>query len=146
MNGLLCLRGPRLASCSLAGLFAAIGLSLTAQAQTVGTLVQVTGADPFTTCTADNLHRQETVFGSIVYPDTAIEPWVAADPTDASRLLVAHQQDRFDDGGSRGLVGVVSNDAAAAKARALTSGGRSPTFGYGLVQASTSCGIVTAAK
>ena len=113
MNGLLCLRGPRLAGCSLAGLVTAIGLSLTAQAQTVGTLVQVTGADPFTTCTADNLHRQETVFGSIVYPNTAIEPWVAADPTDASRLLVGHQQDRFDDGGSRGMVGVVSNDAAA---------------------------------
>ncbi|HKF60990.1 MAG TPA: S8 family serine peptidase [Dongiaceae bacterium] len=34
----------------------------------------------------------------------------------------------------------------AAKARALTSGGRSPTFGYGLVQASTSCGIATAAE
>ena len=34
----------------------------------------------------------------------------------------------------------------AAKARALTSGGRSPTFGYGLVQASTSCGIVNAAE
>jgi len=34
----------------------------------------------------------------------------------------------------------------AAKARALSSGGRNPTFGYGLVQASTSCGIVTAAE
>ena len=34
----------------------------------------------------------------------------------------------------------------AEKARALGAGGRSPTFGYGLVQASTSCGIVTAAQ
>jgi hypothetical protein len=31
----------------------------------------------------------------------------------------------------------------AAKARALGAGGRNPTYGYGLVQASTSCGIVT---
>jgi len=112
MNGLLCLRGSRLASCSLAGLVTAIGLfSLSAQAQTEGPLVQVTGADPFATCTADNVHRQQTVFGSTVYPDTAIEPWLAVDPTNASRLLVGHQQDRWDDGGSRGLVGVLSNDA-----------------------------------
>ena len=35
MNGILCLRGSRLAGCSLAGLFTAIGLfSLAAQAQT----------------------------------------------------------------------------------------------------------------
>ena len=40
----------------------------------------------------------------------------------------------------------VLRERLAAKARALTSGGRSPTFGYGLVQASTSCGIVTAAQ
>jgi subtilisin family serine protease len=34
----------------------------------------------------------------------------------------------------------------AAKARALGSGGRNPTFGYGLVQASTSCGVVASAE
>jgi len=34
----------------------------------------------------------------------------------------------------------------AAKARALGSGGRNPTFGYGLVQASTSCGFVATAE
>jgi hypothetical protein len=31
----------------------------------------------------------------------------------------------------------------AAKARALDSGGRNPTFGNGLVQASTNCGAMT---
>src|SRR5215469_3636568 len=113
MKSILCLRRLRLASSSLAGLFTAIGLSLTAQAQTEGPLVRVTGADPFAICTADNVHRQQTVFGSTVYPDTAIEPWVAADPTDASRLLVGHQQDRWNDGGDRGQVSVVSNDAGS---------------------------------
>jgi hypothetical protein len=114
MNGILCLRGSRLAGCSLAGLFTAIGLfSLTAQAQTEGPLVRVTGADPFATCTADNVHRQQTAFGSILYPDTAIEPWLAVDPTDASRLLVGHQQDRWSDGGARGLVGVLSTNAGS---------------------------------
>jgi hypothetical protein len=107
------LRGRRFASCSLTGLFVAIGLSLTAQAQTLGPLVRVTGADPFTACTKDNVQRQQTVFGSILYPDTAIEPWVAVDPSDASRLLVGTQQDRWSDGGARGLIGVVSNDAGS---------------------------------
>ena len=34
----------------------------------------------------------------------------------------------------------------AAKARTLGTGGRNPTFGYGLVQASTSCGVVASAE
>jgi subtilisin family serine protease len=34
----------------------------------------------------------------------------------------------------------------AAKARALGSGGRNPTFGYGLVQASTACGVMASAE
>jgi subtilisin family serine protease len=34
----------------------------------------------------------------------------------------------------------------AAKARALGAGGRNPTYGYGLVQASASCGVVTTAE
>jgi hypothetical protein len=68
-------------------------------------------APRFTSCTKDNVHQQETAFGSVLYPNTSIEPWVAVDPTDQSRLLVGHQQDRWDNGGSRGLVGVVSSDA-----------------------------------
>jgi len=48
-----------------------------------------------------------------LYPDTAIEPWLAVDPTDPSRFLVGHQQDRWSDGGARGLVGVVSSDAGS---------------------------------
>ncbi|HEX4571479.1 MAG TPA: S8 family serine peptidase, partial [Dongiaceae bacterium] len=34
----------------------------------------------------------------------------------------------------------------AAKARALGASGRNPTYGYGLVQASASCGVVTTAE
>jgi hypothetical protein len=101
----------RLAHTSLFAVACVIGIAAQANAQTLGPLVQVTGSDPFSNCTADNVPFQETAFGSTLYPDTAIEPWVAADPTDTSRLLVGHQQDRWSDGGSRGLVGVVSNDA-----------------------------------
>ena len=90
-----------------------------AQAQVLGPLVQVAAGDPFSGCTADNVHAQETAFGSILFPATSIEPWVAADPTDTSRLLVGHQQDRWNDGGSRGNAGVVSNDAGSTWANSI---------------------------
>ncbi|KWR87533.1 sialidase family protein [Cupriavidus sp. IDO] len=92
------------------------------QAQTLGPLVQVAAGDPFSGCAADQVHAQEAAFGSILYPATSIEPWVAADPTDPSRLLVGHQQDRWNDGGSRGLVGVVSNDAGSTWTNSIPTG------------------------
>jgi hypothetical protein len=84
-----------------------------AEAQVLGPLVEVAVGDPFSGCTADQLNAQEAAFGSIPYPATSIEPWVAVDPTNTSRLLAGHQQDRWNDGGARGLVGVVSNDAGS---------------------------------
>jgi hypothetical protein len=75
--------------------------------------VQVTGPDPFTSCTKDNVHQQESAFGSVLFPNTAIEPWVAVDPTDTSRLLVGHHQDRWSDGGARGVTDALSNDGGA---------------------------------
>ena len=113
MNGTsrFCRRG--FAGYSLISLSAAIGVSLSVQAQTIGPLVQVTGSDPFAACTADNVHRQQVAFGSTLFPNTAIEPWVAVDPTDPSRLLVGTQQDRWSDGGARGLIGVVSKDGGS---------------------------------
>ena len=103
----------RLASGSLVASVCAIGFASTVQATTLGPLVQVTGTDPFTSCTKDNVHQQETTFGSVVYPSTAIEPWVAVDPMDPSRLLVGHQQDRWSDGGARGLTDALSNDGGS---------------------------------
>jgi hypothetical protein len=82
-------------------------------AQMVGPLVQVTGPDPFTSCTKDKVGQQETTFGSVLFPSTSIEPWVAVDPTDPSRLLVGRQQDRWSDGGARGDIDALSNDGGA---------------------------------
>src|SRR5437899_11358385 len=81
-------RLSRFASQALAGggviaLTCAIGPG--AQAQVLGPLVQVAGGDPFSGCTADQVHAQESAFGSILYPATSIEPWAAADPTNPSR-------------------------------------------------------------
>src|SRR5260370_19560511 len=77
-------RLSRFVSQSLAGsgviaLACAIGPG--AQAQTLGSLVQVAAGDPFIGCTADQVHAQESGFGSILFPSTSIEPSLAADPT-----------------------------------------------------------------
>ena len=50
------------------------------QAQTLGSLVTVAAGDPFSGCTADQVHAQESAFGSVLFPATSIEPWVATDP------------------------------------------------------------------
>ena len=48
--------------------------------------------------------------------------------------------------GAPAIADVLRRRLAAAKARVLGSGGRNLTFGYGLVQASTSCGVVASAE
>jgi hypothetical protein len=55
-----------------------------------------------------NVAGQEAANGSTLFPNTAIEPSIAVDPTDFEKVLVGHQQDRWNDGGARGLVGVLS--------------------------------------
>jgi hypothetical protein len=62
----------RLASGSLVASVRAIGFASTGQAQTLGPVVQVTGADPFTSCTKDNVGQQETEPNS----GTRLLPWV----------------------------------------------------------------------
>ena len=100
----------------------AIGFASSALSQSLGPLVRVTGPDPFASCTKDNVGQQEKAFGSVLYPNTAIEPWIAADPTDAARFLVGHQQDRWSDGGARGNVGVVSGDGGGSWTDTIPSG------------------------
>jgi hypothetical protein len=44
------------------------------------------------------------------YLNSEVEPMVALDPTDPSRLVGAYQQDRWSNGGARGVVTVISTD------------------------------------
>jgi hypothetical protein len=122
INRTTCLFLRRLASGSLVATACAIGFASTGQAQVLGPLVQVTSADPFASCTSDRVSQQVNTFGSTLFPNTSIEPWVAVDPTDSSRLLVGHQQDRWSDGGARGLVGVVSSDGGATWTNTIPTG------------------------
>jgi len=80
----------------------ALGLvAATASATMEGHLVTVT--DPYAACplTPD-------IFGGVNYPDTEPEPWVAKNPANPDNFIGATQQDRWDDGGGRGLTAAYS--------------------------------------
>jgi hypothetical protein len=109
----------RLAKVSFAASVSAIGFASAGHAQVLGPLVQVTGPDPFTSCTADRVGSQEHATDGVNYPNTSIEPWVAVDPTNASRLLVGRQQDRWSNGGARGVTDALSNDGGATWTNAI---------------------------
>lgn len=47
------------------------------------------------------------------YRNSEVEPWVAADPRNPQRLAAAYQQDRWSDGGARGVVTAISTNGGA---------------------------------
>jgi hypothetical protein len=67
---------------------------------TLGPLVQVSGASPLAGCTADQVAQQS----GTVYVNSEVEPWVDVNPTNPSNIVGTWQQDRWSNGGSRGLV------------------------------------------
>jgi hypothetical protein len=71
---------------------------------TASTPAQVSGASPFASCTADSGQTGAN------FANTEVEPWVDVNPTDASNIVASWQQDRWSDGGARGLVAGVSRD------------------------------------
>ncbi len=48
--------------------------------------------------------------GSVNYPNAEVEPWLSVNPRDARHMVAVWQQDRWNDGGSRGLAGAVTGD------------------------------------
>jgi len=75
--------------------------------------VLVSGTSPFLGCTAG----QTPDNSSIVYPNTEVEPQVAVNPTDPDNIVGNFQQDRWNDGGARGLVAARSTDGGASWTR-----------------------------
>jgi hypothetical protein len=73
---------------------------------------RVSRGDPFAGCALGA--PDPAVYGPdyhpILYPGAEVEPWLATDPRDGSRLVGAWQQDRWQDGGARGLVAGWSSD------------------------------------
>jgi hypothetical protein len=64
--------------------------------------VQVSGADPFASCTIGNI-GDDGLPGTI-YPDAEVEPRVAVNPAYPSNMIGVWQQDRWSNGGARGLL------------------------------------------
>lgn len=69
-------------------------------------LILVSSASPFAKCTADHVAQQL----GVNFPDSTVEPWVDINPTDPFNIVATWQQDRWSNGGSRGLVAGVSTD------------------------------------
>jgi hypothetical protein len=100
---------------------AAIGaLVVTAIAGAASTVTLASpGPSPFASCTADQASLQEQVFGSTLYPGAEIEPRSARF---GSTIVGEYQQDRWSDGGARGLVTSVSHDNGATWKRVVVPG------------------------
>ena len=76
------------------------------------------GATPFAGCTADQAALQQSL-GSVLYPGSEIEPRSAINPSDPRNIVGEYQQDRWSDGGARGLVASVSHDGGASWTRVV---------------------------
>ncbi|MFB7420699.1 neuraminidase (sialidase) [Streptomyces sp. NPDC056121] len=61
-------------------------------------VVKVSHGDPYAHCTIGARSSD-----SIVYPATEVEPYLSVDPRDPKRVVTVFQQDRWNDGGARGL-------------------------------------------
>ena len=71
---------------------------------TTGPLVQVSGTSPFLGCTADAVGTQS----GTVYLNSEVEPWIDVNRANTSNVVGIFQQDRWSNGGARGLVAGVS--------------------------------------
>jgi hypothetical protein len=80
--------------------------------------VKVSGFSPFAVCTADDVASQP----GRNYPDSEIEPWIEINPANSNNLIAGWQQDRWSDGGARGLVAGVSIDGGVSWARLVPPG------------------------
>jgi hypothetical protein len=95
-----------------------VGTALPAGADpfAVGPPVPASGPSPFAGCPAGAAPGDDP---GTVHPDTEVEPFVAVDPTDPDNVIGVFQQDRWSNGGARGLV-----------ASRSTNGGQSWTESY----------------
>jgi hypothetical protein len=82
---------------------------------TVTPLVQVSSTSPFDA--AFDAGQSGTV-----YPDSEVEPQVAVDPLNAQHVVGVWQQDRWSNGGARGLVAGVSTDGGNTWTRVVVPG------------------------
>jgi len=102
-----------LAAAALVGLQAASAGPLTAEP-----LVQVSGVSPFLGCTADAPASQS----GRVYLNSEVEPWIDVNPTNGDNIVGIYQQDRWSNGGARGLVASVSFNGGSGWTQSIIPG------------------------
>jgi hypothetical protein len=106
------MRAPRFPRALLLAAALALGVAVAGPASAgpfaAGTLTPVSGPSPFASCDVSAIAA-----GGTLYPDAEVEPWVAVNPTDPSNIVAVWQQDRWSNGGARGLVTGVSHDGGA---------------------------------
>jgi hypothetical protein len=98
---------PTLMASVVVGLPAAV-----AAPYSVGPPVLVSGPSPFASCTVGSAGPS-----SVVYTNTEVEPQVAVNPTSPSNIVGVFQQDRWNDGGARGLLAARSTNGGASWTR-----------------------------
>jgi hypothetical protein len=103
----------RFATLAAAGVVALV-LASTASAgpYTLSSTALASGPSPFTGCTADHAADQIAA-GSTLYPNSEPEPRADVNPTNPANIVGAYQQDRWNDGGGRGLVASWSKNGGA---------------------------------
>jgi hypothetical protein len=88
---------------------------------TVAVVDTSAGASPFTSCTADNVAAQ-LAFPSTLWTNAQPEPSVAVNPTNPLNIVDEYHQDRWDNGGNRGLSASVSHNGGATWSREVVPG------------------------
>ncbi|MGW2731628.1 sialidase family protein [Streptomyces sp. NPDC001494] len=68
-------------------------------------LIKVSRGDPYADCTIGKRSPD-----SVVYPGTEVEPYLSVDPRAPKRVVTVFQQDRWNDGGARGLAASWTTD------------------------------------
>ena len=72
---------------------------------TVAPLTVISGPSPFTNCNIGP--------GATSYVNAEVEPWIAVNPSNPSNRIAVYQQDRWSDGGARGLLASVTHNGGA---------------------------------
>jgi hypothetical protein len=78
-----------------------------ASADTATAPVVISGLSPFAACT--DIGGAGTPAG-VNYPNSEVEPFIAVNPTNPLNMIGVFQQDRWSNGGARGLVAAVTHD------------------------------------
>jgi hypothetical protein len=82
---------------------------------TLGPAITASGPSPFAGCLIGADPQANPP--SVNYPNTEVEPFVAVNPMNHDNIIGAYQQDRWTDGGSKGLVAARSFDGGTTWSR-----------------------------